>query len=226
MSKSGDGVLRVRKVLVLTVLMVLAVLALPQVLNGQAPAAAIDPRIVKLIDSISEQRMQQLLEKLVGFGTRNTLSDQASPTRGIGAARQWIYDELKRTSPKLQVSFDTHQIPARARITRDVELRNVMAVLPGKTPRRIYVSGHYDSLNLGSGGQQSSNSGAGRGGVQTRPGAAPQAPGEPAAAPNPPAGDPQTLPARTTTAAVRCCRWSSRACSPRAGSSSTPRSSS
>ena len=24
-----------------------------------------------------------------------------------------------------------------------------MAVLPGKSPRRIYVSGHYDSLNLG-----------------------------------------------------------------------------
>src|SRR5262245_32849790 len=108
-----------------------------------APAASIDPRIVKLIDSISEERMQQLLAKLVSFGTRNTLSDATSPTRGIGAARQWIHDELKRTSPKLQVSFDTHQIPAGARITRDVELRNVMAVLPGKTPRRIYVSGHY-----------------------------------------------------------------------------------
>ena len=149
-----------------------------------APAASVDPRIVKLIDSISEQRMQQLLEKLVSFGTRNTLSDQTSPTRGIGAARQWIYDELKRTSSKLQVSFDTHQIPARARITRDVELRNVMAILPGRTPRRIYVSGHYDSLNLGSRGQQTSNEG--RGNAQTRPGAAPQAPGEPA--------DPQARP--------------------------------
>jgi len=42
----------------------------------------------------------------------------------------------------LQVAFDTHQIAPQGRITRQVELRNVMAVLPGKSPRRIYVSGH------------------------------------------------------------------------------------
>jgi hypothetical protein len=158
-----------------------------------APAGAIDPRIANLVSAISEERMQQLLTRLVGFGTRNTLSDQASPTRGIGAARQWIYDELKRSSPRLQVSFDTYQIPAKARITRDVELRNVMAVLPGRSPRRIYVSGHYDTVNLGAGGQQSSNSGTGRAGPPTRPGAGAQAPGEPPAAPAPSA-DPQTRP--------------------------------
>src|SRR6187399_2775686 len=166
----------------------------PLVAQGPSasPAGSIDPRIVKLVDSVSEERIKQLLEKLVSFGTRNTLSDQASPTRGIGAARQWIHDELKRTSPKLQVSFDTHQIPARGRITKDVELRNVMAVLPGKTARRIYVSGHYDSLNLGAGGQQTGNAG-GQG--ATRPGAAAQAPGEPPAAPAAPA-DPQQRPAQ------------------------------
>src|SRR4051794_25928088 len=151
--------------------------------HAASAGTALDPRIEKLVASVSEARMQQLLQKLVDFGTRNTLSDATSPTRGIGAARQWIYDELKRSSPRLQVSFDTHQIPASGRITRDVELRNVMAVLPGRTPRRIYVSGHYDSLNLGAGGQQASNSGAGRGTVQMRPGAAAQAPGEPPAAP-------------------------------------------
>src|SRR6185436_10040678 len=105
----------VRGVLVLVVLGVLAAPAQGVRAQGPAPAVAIDPRIVKLIDSISEERMQQLLTKLVSFGTRNTLSDATSTTRGIGAARQWIYDELKRSSPKLQVSFDTHQIPARAR---------------------------------------------------------------------------------------------------------------
>ena len=196
-------VLMVQRVLVLTVLTVLMV---PRAaIHAQAPqptAGSIDPRIAKLVESVSEQRLQELLTKLVSFGTRNTLSDQTSTTRGIGAARQWIYDELKRTSPKLQVSFDTHQIPARGHITRDVELRNVMAILPGKTPRRIYVSGHYDSLNLGSGGQQASNSGQGRGAQpnpQSRPGAAPQAPGEPPAAPAAAAGggannDPQQRP--------------------------------
>jgi hypothetical protein len=206
MSRCGDEVqggatgARVLRVLVPMVLMVLMV-PVPAI-RAQAtvpPAASIDPRIVRLIDSISEDRMQQLLQKLVSFGTRNTLSDATSPTRGIGAARQWIHDELARTSPKLQVSFDTYQIPAKGRITRDVELRNVMAVLPGRTPRRVYVSGHYDSLNLGAGGQQTSNAGAGRAGLSgppTRVGASAQAPGE-----SPAAGgrassnaDPQTRP--------------------------------
>ena len=49
-------------------------------------------------------------------------------------------------SPKLQVSFDTYQVLPQGRITRAVELRNVMAILPGRSARRIYVSGHYDTL--------------------------------------------------------------------------------
>src|SRR5207248_3651187 len=70
-------------------------------------------------------------------------------------------DEMKRSSPKLQVSFDTHQIAKGAyqRMTRDVELRNIVAVLPGRSPRRIYVSGHYDTINLGALGQAGLNAG-------------------------------------------------------------------
>ena len=120
----------------------------------QTPSA--DPRIQALVAAISVDRLKALDTTLVGFGTRNTLSNATSTTRGIGAARQWIFDELKRSSAKLQVSFDTYQIAQQGRITRPVELRNVMAVLPGRSPRRIYVSGHYDSLNLGAGGQLAS----------------------------------------------------------------------
>ena len=110
-----------------------------------------DPRVVKLLDDISEDRLRGLLTTLVGFGTRNTLSDTTSPTRGIGAARQWIFEELKRSSPRLAVSFDTHLLAAQGRLTRRIELRNVLAVLPGRTSRRIYISAHYDSLNTGQG---------------------------------------------------------------------------
>jgi len=150
---------------------------------------AVDPRIAKLVASISEERLQQLLQKLSSFKTRNTCSDPSSPD-GVGAARQWIYDELKRTSPKLQVSFDTHQLSSARGCAGSIELRNVVAILPGKTPRRIYVSGHYDSVNLGSGGQQASNSGATAAAAATRPGAAAQAPGEPPAGGQPPATRP------------------------------------
>jgi Peptidase family M28 len=104
-----------------------------------------DPRIEKLLSQVSEQRLTEILQKLGSFGTRNTLSSTDSPTKGIGAARQWIFDEMKKSSSRLQVSFDIFQIPKGGRITRDIELRNVVAVLPGKSPRRIYVSGHYDS---------------------------------------------------------------------------------
>ncbi len=129
---------------------VLAVVAwlLLSAISSQTPAGELDPRIQKLVASISEERLQQLLVKLVSFETRNTFSDPTSPTRGIGAARQWIFDELKRTSPRLQVSFDTHTIPAGGRVPREVELRNVVAILPGRSARRIYVSGHYDTLSL------------------------------------------------------------------------------
>ena len=76
-------------------------------------------------------RSDALVQKLAGFGTRNTLSDTSSPTRGIGAARQWIFDELSRSSPRLQVSFDTLKLARQGRITRIVDLQKVVALLPG-----------------------------------------------------------------------------------------------
>ena len=116
--------------------------------NGQS-RPDVDPRVEKLLNDISEDRLRTLLTRLVSFGTRSTLSDASSPTRGIGAARQWIFDELRRSSPRLQVSFDTHVLPPQMQLTRQAEIRNVLAVLPGRSARRIYISGHYDSLNSG-----------------------------------------------------------------------------
>lgn len=124
-------------------LVVLAALAEPAA--GQT--ADLDPRIQKLIGAVSEQRLEQLLKKLASFETRNTMATADAPTRPLAAARQWIFDELKNASPRLQVTFDTYQLPEQGqRILRDVELRNVMAILPGRSPRRIYIGGHYDSL--------------------------------------------------------------------------------
>ncbi len=126
--------------------------------GAQAPRPDADPRIEKIVASVSEARLKELLSKLVSFGTRNTLSDADNPTRGIGAARNWILEEMRRSSEKLRVNFDTHQIAQQGRITRPVELRNIVAILPGKSPRRIYVTGHYDTVNIG--GQNVSNAAA------------------------------------------------------------------
>ena len=125
----------------------LALVGLCAVAAPRASAADLDPRIVRLLEAISPARLKEAVDKLQGFGTRHTLSSTDSPTRGIGAARQWIQGELRRASPRLQVEFDTYQVAKQGeRITRDVELRNVVAVLPGRSARRVYVTAHYDTV--------------------------------------------------------------------------------
>ncbi len=142
------------------------------------PAPDLDPRIVKLVASISEDHLAATLKKLERFGTRNSLSSTNLPDKGIGAARQWILDEMKSYSPKLQVSFDTYRVPPQGRITREVELRNVMAVLPGRSARRIYVSGHYDTVARPGGQSETNAGGAPRGGDAVAPPADPNAPAD------------------------------------------------
>lgn len=120
--------------------------------NTQADEKAVNPQIRKLVDEVSEARIKATLEKLVSFGTRNLLSNPDDPQHGIGAARQWILGEFKSYNPRLQVRFDKWRVKKQGqRIFKDVDLYNVIAVLPGKTmpDTQIIVSGHYDSLNLG-----------------------------------------------------------------------------
>src|SRR5205814_4398439 len=67
-------------------------------------------------------------------------------------ARTWILNEMKSYSPKLQVRFEKFRVKKQGqRIFKEVDLYNVIAVLPGtKMPETtLIVSGHYDSLNLG-----------------------------------------------------------------------------
>lgn len=117
-----------------------------------ADEKSINPKIQEILDQISEARIKAILEKLEAFGTRNTMSTQDDPVRGVGAARSWILNEFKSYSPKLQVRFEKFRVKKQGqRIFKDVDLWNVIAVLPGaKMPEtQIFVSGHYDSLNLG-----------------------------------------------------------------------------
>lgn len=103
-----------------------------------------------IVREISPQRIQAYVDKLVSFGTRHTMSDTASDTRGIGAARRWIKAELERCSAgRLDVQFQSHVHPVAARIPRPTEIVNVVATLPGtqaaSKDRYYVVSGHYDS---------------------------------------------------------------------------------
>jgi len=112
-----------------------------------------DPNIEKMIAEVSQKNLERIIEKLVSFRTRHTLSDTLSETTGIGAARRWIKAEFERYSRqsgnRLQVSFDSFWVePDGRRIPYRVHLKNVLAILPGDDPkdkRVIIVSGHYDS---------------------------------------------------------------------------------
>jgi hypothetical protein len=117
-----------------------------------ADEKGLNPKVREIVDAVSEIRIQAIVEKLAAFGTRNTMSAQDDPARGVGAARQWIFDQLKSYSPRLEVRFDKWKVKKQGqRIFKDVDLWNVVAVLPGKTmpEAQIWVTGHYDSINLG-----------------------------------------------------------------------------
>jgi hypothetical protein len=119
---------------------------------GPADEKAVNPKIARIANEVSEDRIQAIIEKLVSFGTRNTMSDATDPAHGVGAARQWILEQMQNYSPKLQVRFDKYRVKKQGqRIFKDVDLYNVIAVLPGKTmpETQVWITGHYDSLNLG-----------------------------------------------------------------------------
>ena len=113
-----------------------------------------NPEIASVVSEVSSARIEQTIRTLVSFGTRNSLSDTASDTRGIGAARRWIKQRLEECSRqsggRLEVAFDSHRVESGSRIPHPVDIVNVVATLPGTQPEsrdRIYVvSGHYDSM--------------------------------------------------------------------------------
>src|SRR6266851_9527532 len=80
-----------------------------RIVSAQTLTGDLDPRIVKLVGAVSEERLGVILKKLESFETRSSLSSTTSTTRGIGAARQWILNEMSSYSPQLKVSFDTYQ---------------------------------------------------------------------------------------------------------------------
>lgn len=119
-----------------------------------APERTTAADVKAMLRSISAQRIEATVRKLVGFGTRHTLSDTASDERGIGAARRWIKAQLdtcaQQSGGRLKVELDAFTAQPNRRIAKPTELVNVVATLPGEQAEsadRIYVvSGHYDSM--------------------------------------------------------------------------------
>ncbi len=112
-----------------------------------------DQKLYDIIDAVSEERLRNDVKTLADFGTRHTLSDTVSNTRGIGAARRWIKSEFDNISKDcnncLEVFFQKDLVKKgdNARIVKDVWVVNVVAIQRGtKYPNRyIIMSGDIDS---------------------------------------------------------------------------------
>ncbi len=110
-------------------------------------------RMYDVAGEVSARRIESDVRMLVGFGTRNTLSDTLSATRGIGAARRWIKAEFDRISDAcgrcLEVAYQRSLVKASGagRMPRETWVVNVAAVLRGTAhpDRYIVMSADIDS---------------------------------------------------------------------------------
>ncbi len=117
------------------------------------PLGSSDPRLAEIAGAVSAAQMESTVRRLVGFGTRHTLSDTLSPTRGIGAARRWIHGEFERIGAAcggcLSVQYVADMVGPMRRVPVATSVVSVVAVQRGTSdPERVVViTGHFDSRN-------------------------------------------------------------------------------
>lgn len=116
--------------------------------------ARLNSQIQQIVRKIDARRIESSIRKLVSFGTRNTLSEQNNPNRGIGAASDWLFQEFSQAAAqsggRMTVEKQTFEQPKVDRIPQPTMITNVVATLRGKqaesNARTYIVSGHYDSM--------------------------------------------------------------------------------
>jgi len=131
-----------------TALLLLLSLGLP----AQTPASR-ETTVQALARKVESSRLRRTVERLASFGTRHSLSDASSDTRGVGAARRWLAAEARALAAlpgsRLVPFEDRFTAEPGPRVPKPTEMYNVGVVLPGLDPTRsrdcLVVCGHYDS---------------------------------------------------------------------------------
>lgn len=134
-----------------TALLLLALCAMPAfAADPTLPAPREQAALHALATAPSEAELRATIEKLVGFGTRHTMSDTTSDTRGIGAARRWVKTRFEAISREcggcIEVVTPSQSFSGK-RVPQPTEVMDVVAIKRGKgDPKRVIVmSGHLDS---------------------------------------------------------------------------------
>jgi hypothetical protein len=115
--------------------------------------APVSKDVREMLPEVSSRNIEATITKLVSFGTRHTLSSQTDPNRGIGAATDWVYQQLQATAAgsggRMTVEKQSFVQPAGPRIPVPTTITNVIATLHGSQAesagRTYVVSGHLDS---------------------------------------------------------------------------------
>jgi hypothetical protein len=97
-----------------------------------------------MVNQMSATNIKATINKLVSFGTRQTLSSQTDPNRGIGAARDWIFQTLQgyaaasggRMTVAEQPFIQPNSKDPDARNPRDTKITNIVATLKGTQPQQ------------------------------------------------------------------------------------------
>jgi Zn-dependent M28 family amino/carboxypeptidase len=128
----------------------LVLLAVAATAGSRAQTPPADTLLRDVAAAVEPQALRTTVERLVGFGTRHTLSDTRSDSRGIGAARRWTQarfgDIAKACGGCLEVVTPSQTVSG-ARIPQPTEVVNVVAIQRGSSDakRVILITGHLDS---------------------------------------------------------------------------------
>ncbi len=146
------------RLLVLAVSLSLAGVTVAQTVNSSTKQkqsnGSRQQQIRSIVSQIDARNIEKSIHKLVSFGTRNTLSVQDDPNRGIGAARDWLFSEFSKAAEqsggRMTVVKQTFEQPKAERVPSPTMITNIVATLKGTQPesagRTYVVSGHYDSM--------------------------------------------------------------------------------
>ena len=117
-----------------------------------AAAAADHPLLHTLAGEVQADQLRATDTRLVGFGTRHTLSDATSPTRGVGAARAYVRQRFEAIGAACGgcLQIETPTAPqASDRTPGPVPITDVLAIQKGESDpdRVVLIAGHVDSRN-------------------------------------------------------------------------------
>jgi len=120
-------------------------------LDAQAAETPTAATLGQIAGAVSSARLESTVRTLVGFGTRHTLSDTLSATRGIGAARRWVRTEFERISAGcggcLEILDVSEMYEGLARVPGPTNVVNIVAIQRGTSDpgRYVLLSGDIDS---------------------------------------------------------------------------------